>query len=334
MIRIPASGPAAELVMSLQPATARDQLSPEEIFARDVVAGLTARPKRLPPKYFYDETGSRLFSEITRTPEYYPTRSEIAILEARSGEIGRLFPTRTALIELGSGSSRKVRILLDAAACIAAYVPVDISAQGLDEEAAALKHDYPRLAVFPIAADFTQSFRLPRSLERLARAGFFPGSTIGNFEPAPAAAFLRHVARMLGQGGILIVGVDLVKNPAILNAAYNDAAGVTAKFNLNLLARINRELGADFNLAGFSHQAFYDPERSRIEMHLVSRARQRVNVCGRVIEFREAETIHTENSYKYTIDSFRTLARSAGWTAVDAWTDEDGYFSVHALRSS
>jgi dimethylhistidine N-methyltransferase len=334
MIRFPASGRVAELVTSLQPATAHDLLAPDEIFARDVIAGLTARPKRLPPKYFYDEIGSRLFEAITETSEYYPTRTEIAILQERAGEIVRLLPARTALIELGSGSSRKARILLDAAPCVAAYVPVDISAQSLNDEAAALKRDYPRLAVFPIAADFTQSFRLPRSLDRCARAGFFPGSTIGNFEPAQATALLRHAARMLGEGASLIVGVDLVKDPAVLNAAYNDAAGVTAKFNLNVLAHINRELGADFDLASFSHQAFYDPERSRIEMHLVSRARQRVNVCGRVIEFREAETIHTENSYKYMLDSFRALATSAGWTPVEAWTDAAGYFSVHALRCS
>ena len=333
MIRIPGNGPAADLVMRLQGATAHDQAVADEIFARDVIAGLTARPKRLPPKYFYDEVGSRLFEAITQTREYYPTRTEIAILDERAGEIARLLPPRTALIELGSGSSRKARILLEAATNIAAYVPVDISAQGLNEEAAAIKSDYPRLAVFPVAADFTQSFRLPRSLERLARAGFFPGSTIGNFEPAQAAAFLRHVVRILGEGAILIVGVDLVKDAAILNAAYNDAGGVTAAFNLNLLARINRELGADFNLPNFNHQAFYDPERSRIEMHLVSRVRQRVNVCGRVIEFREAETIHTENSYKYTLETFAALARSAGWAPVEAWSDADGYFSVHALRS-
>jgi dimethylhistidine N-methyltransferase len=312
------------LVMAGQTPTAlrREAMETESPFAQDVIAGLMARPKRLPPKYFYDEMGSRLFEEITRTSEYYPTRTELAILRERAGEIARLFPARTALIEFGSGSSRKARM------------PFDISAQSLNDEAAALKRDYPRLAVFPIAADFTQNFRLPRSLDRCARAGFFPGSTIGNFEPVQAAAFLRHVARMLGQGAILIVGVDLVKDAAILNAAYNDAAGVTANFNLNVLAHINRELGADFELANFSHQAFYDPERSRIEMHLVSRVRQRVNVCGRVIEFREAETIHTENSYKYTIESFGMLAASAGWTPVDAWTDAAGYFSVQALRSA
>jgi dimethylhistidine N-methyltransferase len=332
MSRSPAGRQPADFVMALQPAVAREQLL-DEVFARDVIAGLTARPKRLPPKYFYDETGSRLFEEITRTPEYYPTRTELGILQARASEITRLFPPGAALIEFGSGSSRKVRILLDAGR-VCAYVPVDISAHGLKQEAAQLKRDYPRLAVFPVAADFTQSFRLPRPLARLPRAGFFPGSTIGNFEPAQAIAFLRHAARMLGSASVLVVGVDLVKDAAILNAAYNDAAGVTAKFNLNLLHRINRELGADFDLASFSHQAFFDPQRSRVEMHLVSRVRQRVNVCGRVIEFRAAETIHTENSYKYTVESFAALARNAAFEPIETWTDPAGYFAVQALRSA
>jgi dimethylhistidine N-methyltransferase len=331
MNRSPGAGRPADFVMALQPAVARDQVA-DEVFARDVIAGLTARPKRLPPKYFYDETGSRLFEEITRTPEYYPTRTELEILAARAAEITRLFPPGAALIEFGSGSSRKVRILLEAGR-ICAYVPVDISAQRLKEEAAWLKRDYPRLAVLPVAADFTQSFRLPRPLARLPRAGFFPGSTIGNFEPAQATAFLRHAGRMLGSASVLVVGYDLVKDAGILNAAYNDAAGVTAKFNLNLLHRINRELGADFDTDSFSHSAFFDPERSRVEMHLVSRVRQRVHVCGRVIEFRAAETIHTENSYKYTVDTFAALARNAGWEPIETWTDPARYFAVQALRN-
>jgi dimethylhistidine N-methyltransferase len=303
-------------------------------FARDVIAGLTARPKRLSPKYFYDEAGARLFEEITALPEYYPTRCELAILRAHAPDMACLLPPRTALIEFGSGSSRKVRLLLDAAPAIAAYVPVDISSEWLSQEAARLRHDYPRLAVLPVAADFTRDFRLPRSLAGLARAGFFPGSTIGNFEPHQARAFLQNAARILGGDALLIVGIDLVKDAGTLNAAYNDAAGVTARFNLNLLARINRELGADFDLASFSHQAFYNRERSRIEMHLASRVRQRVSVCGRIIEFGEAETIHTENSYKYAVESFGALARGGGWTPVAAWSDADGYFSVQALRAA
>jgi dimethylhistidine N-methyltransferase len=323
-----------EFVMSVQSVVARhpseDRFSS---FARDVIEGLTARPKRLSPKYFYDETGSRLFEEITALPEYYPTRTELAILHAHVADMARLLPAKTALIEFGSGSSKKVRILLDAAPAIAAYVPVDISSQWLNQEAARLRRDYPRLAVLPVAADFTQAFQLPRSLAGLGRAGFFPGSTIGNFEPHQAAAFLRNAAGILGPDAILIVGIDLVKDVATLNAAYNDAAGVTARFDLNLLTRINRELGADFDLAGFCHQAFYNRERQRIEMHLASRRRQQVNVCGRMIEFRAGETIHTENSYKYTVGSFGALARGCGWTPVAAWTDADGYFSVQALRA-
>jgi dimethylhistidine N-methyltransferase len=323
-----------EFVMSIQSVVAR-RLSEDRssAFARDVIEGLSARPKRLSPKYFYDETGSRLFEQITELPEYYPTRCELAILRAHAADMAGLLPAQTALIEFGSGSSKKARLMLDAAPAIAAYVPVDISSQWLTQEAARLRRDYPRLAVLPVAADFTQAFRLPRSLATLARAGFFPGSTIGNFEPHQASAFLQHAARILGEDAILIVGIDLVKDVEVLTAAYNDAAGVTAKFNLNLLARINRELGADFDLTAFCHQAFYNRERQRIEMHLASRRRQQVNVCGRTIEFRECETIHTENSYKYTVESFGALARGCGWTPVAAWSDAEGYFSVQALRA-
>jgi dimethylhistidine N-methyltransferase len=322
-------------MMNVQPAVARRQPAErDEAFARDVITGLSARPKRLPPKYFYDATGARLFEEITALPEYYPTRSELAILRAHAPAMARLLPSETALIEFGSGSTRKVRLLLNAAPTVAAYVPVDISAQWLAEEAARLRRDYPELAVLPVAADFMQAFRLSPAIAGLPRAGFFPGSTIGNFEPHQATAFLHHAARILGEDALLIVGIDLVKDVATLTAAYNDAAGVTAAFNLNLLARINRELGADFDLSAFSHQAFYNRERARIEMHLVSRRDQRVKVGGRVIQFRECETIHTENSYKYTAESFGALARRAGWTSVAAWTDADGYFSVQALRAA
>jgi dimethylhistidine N-methyltransferase len=323
-----------ELVMNLRTLVARHfHEDRDHAFARDVIGGLTARPKRLSPKYFYDETGSRLFEEITELPEYYPTRCELAILRAHAAEMMALIPADAALVEFGSGSSKKSRLMLDAAPALAAYVPVDISAKWLSAEAVRLRRDYPGLAVLPVAADFTQAFRLPQALATGARAGFFPGSTIGNFEPHQAGVFLQHAARLLGEDAILIVGVDLVKDVATLNAAYNDAAGVTAKFNLNLLARVNRELGADFDLAAFSHQAFYNRERARIEMHLASRIRQRVSICGREIEFGEAETIHTENSYKYTIESFGALTRRAGWAGVAAWTDADGYFLVQALRA-
>ena len=303
----------------------------EPPFARDVVSGLTARPKRLPPKYFYDEAGAQLFEEITALPEYYPTRCELAILRERAADIARFFPEGSALVEFGSGSSRKVRILLAAAPTIAAYVPVDISSEMLSQEAEALRRDHPQLAVLPVEADFTQPFVLPAAVASRARTGFFPGSTIGNFEPHEACAFLRHAGRTLGGGAGLIIGVDLVKEASILHAAYNDAAGVTAKFNLNLLARINRELDGDFDLASFSHKAFYNSVRQRIEMHLVSKQRQKVKVAGRVIEFRAGETIHTENSYKYTLETFGALARGSGWTPMSVWTDAGGNFSIHAL---
>ncbi len=303
----------------------------DSAFARDVVAGLTARPKRLPPKYFYDRAGAQLFEDITALPEYYLTRCELEILRDRAAEMARFLPAGSALIEFGSGSSKKVRILLAAAPTIAAYVPVDISSQMLVQEAEELRRDHPRLAVLPVEADFTQPFSLPAAVAGMAHTGFFPGSTIGNFEPHEACSFLRHAGRMLGGGAALIIGVDLVKDPSILNAAYDDEAGITAKFNLNLLARINRELGADFDLASFSHHAFYNSERHRIEMHLASKKRQKVRVAGRAVEFRAGETIHTENSYKYTIESFGALARGSGWTPVAVWTDAGANFSIQAL---
>src|SRR5215467_6322397 len=226
-----------------------DAAEADSAFARDVIAGLTARPKRLPPKYFYDEAGAQLFEDITRLPEYYPTRCELAILHERAHEIAGFFAAGSALIEFGSGSSKKVRIVLAAAPTIAAYVPVDISSEMLVQEAEELRRDYPHLLVLPVEADFTQPFSLPAEAAGMEHTGFFPGSTIGNFEPHEACAFLRHAGRMLGHGATLIIGVDLVKDTAVLNAAYDDAAGLTAKFNLNLLARINRDLDGDFDLA-------------------------------------------------------------------------------------
>src|SRR5215475_2009509 len=308
-----------------------DAAEADSSFARDVITGLTARPKRLSPKYFYDQAGAQLFEDITALPEYYLTRCELEILRERAPEMARFFPPGSALIEFGSGSSKKVRILLEAAPTIAAYIPVDISSEMLVQEAEELRRDYPRLAVLPVEADFTQPFSLPAEAAGMAHTGFFPGSTIGNFEPHEACAFLRHAGRMLGRGATLIIGVDLVKDVSVLNAAYDDAAGVTAKFNLNLLARINRELGANFDLASFSHEAFYNVERHRIEMHLASKKRQKVRVAGRAIDFRAGETIHTENSYKYTLDSFRALARGSGWDPVAVWSDAGANFSIHAL---
>jgi dimethylhistidine N-methyltransferase len=300
-------------------------------FAADVLKGLRSTPKSIPPKYFYDAAGSALFERITELPEYYLTRTEVGILKDNSGAIASVIRPGSALIEFGSGSSRKTRILLRAASTVAAYVPVDICGEMLEQEADHLRGEFPQLAVSPVTADFTQAFDLPAAATALSRVGFFPGSTIGNFEPHEAASFLRHAGRILGSDALLIVGIDLVKDPDIINAAYNDVAGITEAFNLNLLVRINRELDAGFNLDSFEHHAFYNRERHRIEMHLASSKRQKVRVLGETIDFRAGETIHTENSYKYTADSFGALARGTGWTPLAVWTDPDRYFCVQAL---
>jgi dimethylhistidine N-methyltransferase len=302
-------------------------------FAEDVLAGLAAPRKHLSAKYFYDSAGSALFEQITRLPEYYPTRTEFAILERDGAEIAALLAPGGALVEFGSGSTEKVRRLLPHLPGLGAYVPVDVSEEFLRSEAEELGRDFPHLRIEPAAADFTRPFALPDDLPE-ARMGFFPGSTIGNFEPETAATLLRHFARTLGAGASLIVGVDLVKDKAVLDAAYDDAAGVTAAFNLNLLRRINREVGADFDLDAFAHRAFFNEDLARIEMHLVSRRDQVVTVANVPFAFREGETIHTENSYKYTIPGFRALAARAGWEGRAVWTDPDGLFSVHALTTT
>jgi dimethylhistidine N-methyltransferase len=305
--------------------------TPASDFARDVVAALTATPKRISPKYLYDEAGCALFVRITEQPEYYPTRTEIALLEAKASAMAAVLPAGAALVEFGMGTSRKARILLSAAPQLSAYVPVDIARECLECESEALRRDFPTLNIIPVVADFARGFDLPEEIRTRPRAGFFPGSTIGNFEPHEATLFLQRVGRILGRDSVLFLGVDLVKSPQILNAAYNDAAGVTAAFNLNLLTRINREIGANFRLECFEHHAFYNREQHRIEMHLASLKRQKVRVDGETIDFRAGETIHTENSYKYSLDSLRALARGAGWKPRAAWTDPDNYFAVHAL---
>jgi dimethylhistidine N-methyltransferase len=316
-------------VQALRPAPSDLTTEP---FATDVSAGLSANPKQLLPKYFYDEAGSQLFEEITRLPEYYLTRTELKILHDNAPAIAALLPRDTALVELCAGSATKAKILLDAAPQISAYVPVDISAEFLGSEAAKLERDIPRVAVYPVATDFTKPFELPSALHGRPCVGFFPGSTIGNFEPHEATDLLRHAARILGRDALFIIGADLAKDQNVLHAAYNDAAGVTAKFNLNLLARINRELGADFDLAAFEHHACYNRERGRIEVYLASRKRQKVHVVGKTFDFRAGETIHTENSYKFTLKSFSALARGAGWVPVAVHTDADEYFAVHVLK--
>src|SRR4051812_499579 len=281
--------------------SARYEAAASETFAEHVIHGLGDRPKWLSAKYFYDSTGSDLFEQITALPEYYPTRTELGILEKNARAMSAYIPLAAALVEFGTGSTRKARILLNASPQISAYVPVDISAEFLGTQAAALRRDVSNLAILPVAADFTRDFDLPPQIRARPRVGFFPGSTIGNFEPEDAAEFLRQAARILGHGATMIVGIDLIKDEAVLNAAYDDAAGVTAKFNLNVLARMNRELGGNFDTSAFRHRAFYNAEGHRIEMHLESLKDQTVTVAGRTFDFARGETIHTENSYKYTV---------------------------------
>jgi len=318
-------------------AVARKQIpqqSPETFaFESDVIEGLRSMPKYVAAKYFYDATGSQLFERITELPEYYPTRCEMTMLRDHAADIARLIPEGAALVEFGSGSSKKARIVLRAAPKLAAYVPVDICREMIEQEAAELRPDFPQLKVLPVTADICKPFELPDEAKVApARIGFFPGSTIGNFEPHEASAFLRNAANILGAGATLIIGVDLIKSAEVLNAAYNDKAGITAKFNLNLLTRINRELAGTFRLNTFEHHAFYNRERHRIEMHLASLKRQKVKVAGETIDFRAGETIHTENSYKYSVESLAALARGVGWLPAGAWIDARKYFSIQAFK--
>lgn len=305
-------------------------------FAAALLDGLARHPRSVPPKFFYDAAGSALFDRICELPEYYPTRTELALLAAHAGEMAQCIGPDADIVEFGAGSSRKIRLLLAALESPRRFVPVDISGEHLQAAAQRLRIEHPSLDVRPLVADFTRAFALPPAPGRSSRSpriGFFPGSSIGNFAPAEALRFLRRAARML-RGGGLLVGVDLVKDPAVLHAAYNDAQGVTAAFNRNLLERANRELAADFRPDRFAHYAFYDPVRQRIEMHLVSLARQRVTVCGRRFDFAPGETLHTENSYKFTVEGFRALAARAGFVPGPVWRDREGLFSIHWLGAA
>ena len=300
-------------------------------FATEMRAMLATRPRSISPKWFYDERGSQLFDAICELPEYYPTRTELGILAQNAGEIAQHIGPRAEIVEFGAGSLRKVRILLDAMDEPARYLPIDISGEHLARCAVELQRDYPGLDVQPVVADYTQRLLLPAQLpEAGRRVGFFPGSTIGNYTPEEALHFFIVAGQVL-RGGALLLGADLVKDPNVLHAAYSDAQGVTADFNLNLLARANRELGTNFDLSKFWHSAFYNAPRSRVEMHLVSRERQRVQWGADAFEFQEGETIHTENSYKFTVESLHGLAVHAGFRPGPVWTDPDRLFSVHWL---
>lgn len=300
----------------------------------EVLRGLRSTPKTLPPKLFYDAEGARLFERICTLPEYYLTRAELEILEAHVGEIADLAGPRAVLIEYGSGAGVKVHLLLDSFHEPAAYVPIDISAAQLAHVAAGIVHEYPRLSVRPLTADYTQPMRLPVLPQGGRRIAFFPGSTIGNFHPTEAATFLRRISRAVGPDGALVLGVDRRKDPAVLHAAYNDREGVTAAFNRNLLRRMNRELGSDFDPARFVHRAIFNEEASRIEMHLVSLGRQAVHVAGERIPFEDGETIWTESSYKYDLDALESLAANAGLRIVRRWTDAAARFWVLYLQTA
>ena len=297
----------------------------------DVLCGLTASRKTLPPKLFYDDEGARLFERICTLDEYYLTRTELAILRASVDEIAELVEPRAALVEYGSGAGVKIRLLLDALRGPAAYVPIDISHEQLARVSSELAGDYPNVAIRPLCADYTNPLSLPHLPEHDRRLAFFPGSTIGNFHPAGAAAFLRRVRRVVGSGGMLLLGVDRRKDAAILNAAYDDSAGVTAAFNLNVLRRINRELGADFDIARFRHQAFFNESAGRVEMHLEATESHEVDIAGTSIAFERGETIWTESSYKYDRQQLTTVTGAAGFAIERLWTDADDRFWVALL---
>jgi len=305
---------------------------PADSFREDVIEGLSQPQKALPPKYFYDAEGSRLFDRICRLPEYYPTRAELSLTRAHLADIARFVGRNSELIEYGSGASLKTRLLLGALRP-AAYVPVDISQTALAGAARRLSREFGWLHIFAVVGDFSQPLRLPVFRQRAGRRRvvYFPGSTIGNLTLQEARAFLAMSRAQVGAGGAMLIGVDLKKDANLLHAAYNDARGVTGRFNLNLLRRVNRELGADFDLRRFRHYAFYNAGLGRIEMHLVSLARQSVRLGRHRFDFDPGETIHTENSCKYSVAEFRALAAEAGFRAAKVWQDARGRFALFGL---
>jgi len=300
-------------------------------FLEEVLRGLDLRPRELPCKYFYDERGSELFERICDLEEYYLTRTETEILRRYAPEMAAVLGANCLLVEYGCGSAKKTRMLLDRLESPAGYVPVDIAKAMLEHAAAELRRAYPGLRVEPVCADYTKPFALPALPGR--RAVFFPGSTIGNFSPEETRAFLKQARATVGAGGSLLLGLDLKKDPRVLEAAYDDRLGITAAFNLNLLARINRELGADFDLPRWSHRAVWNAAESRVEMHLVCAAGQTVRVGGRSFRFRGGESIRTECCHKYDVGEFRRFAAAEGFALECSWTDDAGRFGVLALRA-
>jgi dimethylhistidine N-methyltransferase len=312
--------------------TAHDFRPGQERFLAEVIGGLQKPQKELPSKYFYDERGAALFERICSLEEYYIPRTEASIMEANIAAMVELIGSRVLLIEYGCGDCKKVRFLLDHLPDPVAFVPIDISQEQLERVAQELAADYPTLEVLPVCADYTSRLEIPHPKRSFChKVVFFPGSTIGNFDPIPARHFLEHIARVLGPDGAMLIGVDLKKDAARLHRAYNDRQGVTAAFNLNLLKRINRELNSDFQLDGFQHHALYNPQESRIEMHLVSQKEQTVRLGDITINFTKDESIWTESSYKYNLEEFQQMAALAGLKVARVWTDPQQWFSVHYL---
>ncbi|MGH6972359.1 MAG: L-histidine N(alpha)-methyltransferase, partial [Caulobacteraceae bacterium] len=305
--------------------------SDAEAFRRDVIEGLSRSPKAIAPKWFYDAAGSALFEAICDLPEYYPTRAETALLARVARAIAARIPDGAALIEYGSGASAKTRLVLDAAPQIGAYIPVDISPSALKAAAASIRRDYPDLIVEPTVADFTRPLAPPEASAGRTRVGFFPGSTIGNFDPDEAVRLLAEARALMGAGGLFVLGADLVKETTAMTRAYDDAAGVTAAFNRNLLARIGRELGGDLDPDDFDHEARWNAEESRIEMHLVARRKLSAHIDGRAFDFAEGESLHTENSYKFTVEDVAGMARRAGWRLIERWIAPPPAFAVFLL---
>ncbi|MEX0994410.1 MAG: L-histidine N(alpha)-methyltransferase, partial [Balneolaceae bacterium] len=307
-----------------------DQKTAGQLMFKEVVEGMSRPAKILPTKYLYDQRGSELFDQICEVDEYYPTDTEISIMKKNIGEMTDLLGRGVRLIEFGSGSSFKTRLLLDHLEELSGYIPVEISGKFLRKAVRRLREEYPGLQIYPVVADYTQPFELPENGSGRKNVVYFPGSTIGNFRPEKAREFLRRIAVLTGSDGGLLIGVDLKKDRKILEAAYNDADGVTAAFNKNILVRFNRELNADFDIDRFAHRAFYNEAKGRIEMHLVSLTEQNIHIGNTTFHLKEGETLHTENSYKYTTEEFKKLA-SGIFDVTKIWVDDAEYFSVQYL---
>lgn len=309
-----------------------DNAPPPDAFAAAVLKGLSAPQKYIPCRFLYDARGSELFEEITQLEEYYPTRTEIGLLKGHGPEIAALAGKGCAVVEFGSGSSRKTRILLDHLKAPAAYVPIEIDAEALGEAAVRIANDFPDLPLHPVHADFGRDISLPDAVGDAPRLGFFPGSTIGNMEPDDAILFLARAGDLLGRDSDMVIGADLQKDQDILLPAYDDARGVTAAFVLNIIERINRELQGDLDIGRFEHLSLYNEEKGRIEIYIVSRDAQEIQVMGKRFRLGAGERIHTENSHKYTLEQFAAMARKAGWDTEQSWVDDDELFSLHYLR--